>query len=427
MNRVKKIVSFSIVFAALTARVLAQELTFNGYLNSGIGVINSDAKDADTIVKAYAVDAWQNAYRIRLNGAYTNADKTAGVNFRFQTQAKQGLAVQSGIDVYAFSIPYFYGWVQFLNGIFTASGGLVDDGTWAAGDYWIIDDAGEGIGVQLRAKPLKELELGVGAYLASQLGSGDNNALAITDFSKLALKAGDVKYVYSGSFTLPNVFRAGASFRWKNKAGHNGTDIANGYVYDGRQESSALLGDIRLLAVKNLTALAAFSFDKIEDFDAVGNIIFSETFAYKADALNIGLNAVQFLYNRRVNNEKVDYDPGLLFNLWGSYAIDRVVPRLDLAYFTGGQSNTANAKLAYDRHGYTDKPGVKDNDDDYTTIGIRPSVKFNFNSNTFIELGDVINIDTVNFDAGSPYADSDDAGKKNRITNVFYIDLKWSF
>jgi hypothetical protein len=419
MNRIPKIVSFSIVFAALTARVLAQELTFNGYVNSGIGVINSDAKDADTIVKAYAVDAWQNAYRIRLNGTYTNADKTAGVNFRFQSQSK--------IDASALNIPYFYGWVQFLNGIFTASGGLVDDGTWATADYWIIDDAGEGIGVLLKAKPFAGLDLGVGAYLASQLGGGDNNALAITDFSKLVLKAGDVKYVYSGSFTLPDVFRAGASFRWKNKAGHNGTAIADGYVYDGRQESSALLGDIRLLAVQNLTAAAAFSFDKIEDFDAAGNIVFSETFGYKAGGLNIGLNAVQFLYNRSVANEKIDCDPGLLFNIWGSYAIGSVVPRLDFVYFAGGQSNTANAKLGYDRHGYTDKPGVKDADDDYSTIGIRPSVKFNFNSSTFIELGDAINIDAVNFDVNSPYADSDDAGKKNRITNVFYVDLKWSF
>ena len=421
----KKLISGLVLFAAMGAAVFAQGLKLGGYVNSGVGVIASDAKDFDTIVKAYALDSWQNGYRLRLNGSWTNEEKNAGVNFRLQSQSK--------LTAGYISLPYFYGWVTFLNDIFTVSGGIVDNGAWTSADFWINDDAGEGLGALLKATPLPGLDLGFGAYLASQQGGGNNNILDIAgasnDLGKVTPKIGDVKYVYSGSFTLPEVFRVGASFRWKNKAGWDAASADPGYK--GRHESSALFGDLRFLVVKDLTAVAAFSFDKIEDFDNAGNIIISETFAYKIDDLGFGLNAAQFFYNRTSVNasgklEKVDYDPGLFFNLWGSYAIDKIVPRLDLVYFIGGQSSPAAGGYKYDRHdGYAAKAGRADADDDYSVFSIRPSVKFNLAANTFIEIGDMINVDSTNF-AGS-YKDSGDAEKKNRLTNVFYLDFKWSF
>jgi hypothetical protein len=422
----KKLISGLVLFAAMGAAVFAQGLKLGGYVNSGIGVIASDEEDFDAIVKAYAVDAWQNGYRFRLNGSWTNEEKNAGVNFRFQSQSK--------LTAGYLSLPYLYGWVQFLNDIFTVSGGIVDDSTWTTADFWIGDDAGEGLGALLKAAPVTGLDLGFGAYLASQQSGGGNNVLGSggIDFSTVALKIGDVKYVYSGSFTLPEVFRVGASFRWKNKAGWDAASANPGY--GGRHESSALFGDVRLLAVKDLTAVAAFQFNKIEDFDNKGDILFSETFGYKIDSLGIGLNAAQFFYNRTAvdpvsgDTKKVDHDPGLFFNLWGSYAIGKVVPRLDLVYFIGGQSRPANNAFTYDRHegyGPQKNPGLADVDDDYSVFSARPSVKFNLAANTFIEIGDMINFDSGNFDGS--YADSGDTKKKDRLTNVFYVDFKWSF
>ena len=422
----KKLISGLVLFAAMGAAVFAQGLTLGGYVNSGIGIISSDEKDSDTIVKAYAVDAWQNGYRFRLNGSWANEEKTSGVNFRLQSQSKLAAGY--------LSLPYLYGWVKFLNNIFTVSGGIVDDGTWATADFWIGDDVGEGLGVLLKATPVAGLDLGFGAYLASQQSGGSNNILGSgdLDLASVALKIGDVKYVYSGAFTLPEVFRVGASFRWKNKAGQD-TNSLTKPGYQGRHESSALFGDLRLLAVKDLTAVAAFYFNKIEDFDNSGDITISETVSYKIGDLGLGLNAAQFFYNRTAPNasgklEKVDYDPGLFFNLWGSYAFGKVAPRLDLVYFIGGQSRPAGGTNTYDRHeGYGPKSGIADKDDDYSVFSIRPSVKFNLAANTFIELGDMINFDSVNFDTSSPYADSGDAKKKERLTNVFYVDVKWSF
>ncbi|GHV69879.1 hypothetical protein AGMMS49928_14590 [Spirochaetia bacterium] len=399
-------------------------------MNSGLGVISSDEKDFDTLVKAYAVDSGVNGYRFRLNGAYTNEDKTAGVNLRLQSQSNIGLGY--------ISIPYFYGWVKFLNNIFTAEGGIVDDGAWTTADFWINDDVGEGLGALLKATPITGLDLGVGAYIISQQSGSANNAFnydiagvtTLPDFANVKPKIGDVKYVYSGSYTLPDVFRIGASFRWKNKAGWDTKSQNPALSYEGRQEHSALLGDLRLLAVKDLTAVVAFNFDTIEDFGNKGNITFSETFGYKIGGLGLGLNAAQYFYNRTdAAGDKVDYDPSLAFNLWGSYAIGKAVPRLDLVYFLGGQSNVASGALAYHRNGYTNKAAVADVDDDYSVFGIRPSVKINFNGSTFIEIGDAINFDSSNKEGAYAItgATGDDAKIKDRLTNVFYIDWKWSF
>jgi hypothetical protein len=73
----------------------------------------------------------------------------------------------------------------------------------------------------------------------------------------------------------------------------------------------------------------------------------------------------------------------------------------------------------------TGTPGLKDKDDDLSVFSVRPSVKINLDSRIFLEIGDMINIDFGNFDGA--YKDSDDAKKKSLFTNVFYVDVKFSF
>jgi len=183
---------------------------------------------------------------------------------------------------------------------------------------------------------------------------------------------------------------------------------------------------LRVLAVKNLTAVVVGTFDKLEKFEKRGNIMFSETFGYKLDNLNVGLNAVQFLYNRTdASDNKIDYNPGLLFNPWVSYTIDKIVPRLDLVYFMGGQSKTANGNNQWERRGFANVAKEKDAKDDYSVFSIRPSVKLNLDNRTFLEIGDMINIDSATKDGA--YKDSSDATKKSLFSNVFYVDVKFSF
>jgi hypothetical protein len=448
----KKFLVLTALILAAAAAVFAQELKFDGYLNSGVGIVTDDNEDHDPYFKAFGVDSESNGFRFRLNGSYQNEAKNAGARFRLQGQRRID---QSGY----LSMPYLYGWVGFLENKITLTGGLVDDGTWTSADWYWNDDTGEGLGLLLKLEPIKGLNLGFGAYAISQQGGGGNNWLQYTpittgtdpntgaptytagtnrlpNFSEIMLKPEDVKYTFNAAYTMPDTFRLGAIYRTQNKAGWTGTRYLDNdkYTYGGREESAFLQAELRVLAVKNLTAVVVGAFNRLEEFDKRGNIMFSETFGYKLDNLNVGLNAAQFLYNREdAAGNKIDADPGLLFNPWVSYTIDNVIPRLDLVYFAGGRSKMTSENQ-WERRGFvpqggavdaTGNPGVKDKDDDLSVFSVRPSVKLNLDSRIFLEIGDVINMDFGNFDGA--YKDSGDANKKSLLTNVFYVDVKFSF
>jgi len=399
----KKLAVIPVMFALLAGALYAQELRFDGYINSGLGVIN--AADNDTVVKAFGVDSESNGYRFRLNGSYTNEAKNTGARFRLQSQRRID---QAGY----FSIPYVYGWAGFFDSRITLTGGIVDDGTWTTADWWWNDDQGEGLGLLLKVTPIEGLSLGIGAFTISQQSGGSNNILSFSgslpNFGSILIKAEDAKYTFNAAYTMKDAFRLGVSFRTKNQAGWAPSTAVPpaDYPFNGREETGQLIGEFRLLAVKDLAAVIVGVFDKLDDFSDSGNITISETFAYKINnEINAGLDMVQFLYNR-----PTDEDPGLLFHLWGSYSIGSVVPRIDLTYFIGGRSNTSQQ---YHRRGYAAAAN------DFSVFGVRPSVRINLDSRTFVEIGDAINLD---FDKNSGYA-----GEDSQFTNVFYIDVKWSF
>jgi len=452
----KKFLVLAALVLITSTAVFAQELKFDGYLNSGLGVVTNDREGDDPYFKAFGVDSESNGYRFRLNGSFTNEAKNAGARFRLQGQ--RNLSLASGY----LSMPYLYGWLGFLENKITLTGGLVDDGTWTSADWWWNDDTGEGLGLLLKGEPIKGLNLGFGVYTISQQSGGNNNYLQVQatetyirespttpgsfepatrtinrlpNFNEIMLKPEDVKYTIGAAYTMPDTFRFSTIFRTKNKAGWTANRNQDNYTYLGREESAFLQAELRVLAVKNLTAVVVGSFNRLEEFDKRGNMMFSETFGYKLDNLNVGLNAVQLVYNREdTAGKKIDTDPGLLFNPWVSYTIDKIVPRLDLVYFMGGRSKTASGANQWERRGFVAQggnlddngtPGLKDKDDDYSVFSIRPSVKLNLDSRIFLEIGDMINIDFGNFDGA--YKDSDDAKKKSLFTNVFYIDVKFSF
>ena len=269
------------------------------------------------------------------------------------------------------------------------------DSSWETTDWWINDDVGEGLGTLLKINPVEGLSLGVGAYLISQEGSGRNNQLG-RGIPGHTLKAEDSKYVFGASYTLKDTFYLGASFRTQNQAGDD--DLKTN---TGRQESSQLIGDLRIFAIKKLTAVIAYSFNNLYDFNNSGAMIFSESLGFNAaDDLNIGLNAVQFISNKEEHENS-----SMLFNLWGSYAIDKIVPRLDLTYYYGGNSHAAN----YHRRGYQDPVY----DYDCSVFSIRPSVKINIDNRTHLEIGNVTHLNNPNDDL--------------KAANVFYVDFKWNF
>jgi len=190
---------------------------------------------------------------------------------------------------------------------------------------------------------------------------------------------------------MKDMFRLGFSYRSESESGGSG------------ENSSIAYGEFRFLGLKDLTAVAAASMNNLgEDFSDAGQIIISETFGYKINNLNLGLNAVQFLFNN-------DADTGLLFNLWTSYTINSVIPRLDLVYFMGGNSTLMTTAETWQRKGF-----AASGNEDISVFSIRPSVRFQLDNRTHLEIGDMFNMDMVK--------DAD-----NTLSNVFYIDLRWNF
>ncbi|MCL2881257.1 MAG: hypothetical protein FWF29_13525, partial [Treponema sp.] len=218
-----------ILLLTMSGTAFTQELKFDGYINSGLGLINSDTDGDKGHVKAFGVDSESNGYRFRLNGSYTNEAKNAGAKFRIQSQRDLS---KSGY----FSLPYAYGWVSFLDNKLTLNGGIVNEPTWQTGDFWLTYDVvGDGLGALLKATPVNGLDLGFGAYVLNPQSGANNNMLniggSLPNFANAIPAAGDVKYSYHAAYTLADTFRVAASFRWKNKAGGNGTVVASGYKY----------------------------------------------------------------------------------------------------------------------------------------------------------------------------------------------------
>ena len=373
--------TFSIVFVLSFASAViigAQELKFDGYINSGIGVYSTDVDGENTQFMAYGVDSERNIGRFRLNGAYTSESKIYGANFRFQVQGanKQNIV----------AVPFAYGWLK-PHDIINIKFGLVDDGTWATADFLFNDDQGEGAGVLARITPIAGLDFGVGAYIAD-FDSGSNNNV----FPSMAttLNWWDAKYTVNLAYTMDKIFRFMASFRNENTLAGN--------AYPGTAQA---LMEFRFLAVNNLTAVFVGQFNNLgENFIDAGTINIYETAGYKMGDLNFGLNAAQYFPIRQGG------DFGLHINPWVSYALfkGKFVPRLDVNYFIAGEQNGTN----YNRKALRIPSNGVINTDDFV-FSTRPSLKFNLDSRNFIEIGDAIYYQEKN---GS-----------NKLSNVFYLDF----
>jgi hypothetical protein len=371
------------VLAFVSSLGFTQELKFDGYLNSGLGFVLSDSPKGPAKFQAYGVDSERNFGRFRFNGAYTGESENAGVNFRLQLQGNKDTAGSNAYNIPL--LPYAYGWFKPLD-ILTIKGGLVDDSTWETAG-WFKDDQGEGVGILVKLN-MAGMDIGVGAFTASQLGSSDNNKLGVDPGA--AVDWDSVKYTFNFAYTMPEVFRIMLSGRTWNQSGNNTSPHA--------------LAEFRLLAVKGITAILEVEADKLnKDYGSKGDLNFFETFSWKTGSLGLGLNAAEFF-----SMDSAKTDPGLEFNPWVSYALAEgsIVPRLDVVFFLGGEANGNNYHRKYN--------AFKANYDfgDYV-FSARPSVKFALNSKTSVEIGDAFFYQKKTGSSG--------------MTNVFYTDLVVKF
>ncbi|MDR0998691.1 MAG: hypothetical protein LBL70_06455 [Treponema sp.] len=396
--------------------LFAQEIKFDGYVNSGLGVVYSSEENApDPYIAAAGVDSWNNSFRIRLHATYANEAGNAGAFLRLQASGGHN----------AVSLHSAYGWFSAFDKILTVKGGIVDDGTWNTGGTYLNGDMGEGLGVLARITPISGLDIGLGAYLAETPGEGsnsvfsDNSGVEGISFGSsryYAQELDQAKYTFSLGYTLPELLKFVAGFRPKSEAG----------IGAGKTLPSRLRAGASLLAVPNLKAVLELELDNLQDFSSQvgdenawgaaitdafsssGKINIYETFQYNLGSLSAGLWAAQWL------SQAEDADLGLYVNPWVSYTLGSIVPRLDLGYGSGARAGFNNNNLNWHRANYN---AVYDSD--VSVISIRPSVVFNIDSKTFVEIGDLIDIDG---NKTTKWGDDD-----SRISNVFYVDFKWAF
>ena len=378
---------FCVVLVAVfvTAFCFAQELKFDGYVNSGIGLwMSNEEGNDDPQLMIYGVDSERFFGRFRLNGAYTNADQTIGANFRLQVQGTGSRTESGNIPTLAFG----YGWTKLAD-IFTIKVGLVDDGTWATGDVIYNDDQGEGAGMLVRVSPITGLDLGVGAYVASYESGSNNNVIPVLPSQFVFNEA---KYTFNAAYTMDKVFRLMLSGRTKNET-----------EGDSAAKTSHALAEFRLLSINNLTAVLVGEVNKLDDYSDNGEISLYQTIGYRMGDLTFGINAAQYLRNVPSGSDAAD-DLGLRFNPWVSYALNegKIVPRVDLVYFMGGRQNGTN----YHRKGFSTTY-----DKESYVINARPSVRFNLDNRTSLEIGD------------SFYFNKPDKDLDGVINNVFYTDF----
>jgi hypothetical protein len=474
----KKLGILAVLLAAgvvVASGLFAQEIKFDGYVNTGLGVVYSDEKKPDDTPDFYlaaaGVDSWNNAFRIRLHATYTNETGNAGAFLRLQASGGY-----TGINLHS-----AYGWFSALDNILTVKGGIVDDGTWNTGGAYLNGDMAEGLGALAKISPMSGLDIGVGAYLTETPGEGTNSAYSDNATVENFLFSGryyahefdQAKYTFSLGYTLPDLVKFVASYRTKSEVA-----IGSNPYLPSRMRAGA-----SLLAVPNLKAVLELELDNLQDFKkmevgdktawntdsnphtiggtgalggtsnrgtigASGKINIFETVQYDMGSLSVGLWAAQWLSMGEKPNKDTGVaeaaDLAFYVNPWVSYTIGSLVPRLDLGYGSAARANfnsitpgttsvtnpnppPANLTVptysnAENWHRTNYSPMY---DSDWSVISIRPSIKINLDANTFVEIGDLIDIDGA--PKGAWNRGNAEVTEDSRISNVFYVDFKWSF
>jgi hypothetical protein len=378
-----------LLILAVAGGAFAQGFTFSGYLNGGLGVFIPDGGTA--YVAPISRDAGVAGMRARFIGAYTNEDNTAGLNFRLQAQ--NDYAGTAGL--YSF-FDFYYGWVSALGGMVTVYGGRVDNGTFNTSDAIFADDMGEGLGLLTIIKPIPILQIGLGGYATGVLDPT----------TRPAQKLGDVRGTVGIAVTT-DAFKIVAAARNPNKIGDTTAAPPTNQISQG-SFGFAYTG------MKDLTAALAVVGENLEEFGDIGTIRFFETFGYNG-ITNLSLN----LSFWEGINQATGKDFSFRVWFWASYALKDgdIVPRLDVNYLVAGEYDNFQRLHLDDRYAATYNK-------DQVLLSARPSVSFKANSNSWLEIGYLVNYDLGDASASKNTNASTSA---KGVHSAIYADIRVSF
>jgi len=400
----KKVLIGLLVLAVAGGGVFAQEWRFQGDMWAGLGIWLTDHDDSDDQYIG-VVSNERDGMRSQLTTTVNNADNTAGLNFRFRADGSQNVNMSHG-----------FGWISFMENMFTLYGGDIDD---AAGfnsfDRMTGARMGEGHGLRLLVRPMDNLAISLGAYTGREGWmnlDGANNTQA--------------KYTFAVRFDEPDLFRVIVGMRNTNEVGRGFdgwrgnltadsmredilADFEDGYINaaqrdalladlpglnpGGRTQASAayLSFEYLGLAGDGIHLAASAFFQNLEEFSDFGSMHFYASFGHTGlvEGMNLGLGVGLSLSNAHDDMLGGAYTPHIW--VWGSveYQLtDSVFPRLDLHYVRGGVGSGEFANM----HNRNFARGGAVFHEDASFMRVQPSAQFRFGSNTFIELGCVVDL-----------------------------------
>jgi len=327
---------FVLLLLAFVAGGLFAQFSFSGMVNGGIAMVIDDGDDPTFAVSSKA-QAF-NGGRAQFNVMYTNEDKTAGLNIRVRFPNIINNSVQPRIA---------QGWIKGLDGLLTVYGGRFAGSIFATMDplsdsCYFIDNHW---GLYALVKPVDMFTLGVGGILgAGTTLPGNDKARAVIAFR----------------VDMPDLLNLAAAAELGGYAGYD-----NAYL------------TFKITAVKDVNIAVTARALYLDDFSDFGKMIFYEYFGYNGvENLSVNLGLVQGL------SQASGADLYFRGWFWLTYAIDNIVPRLDVNYIMGGRyTNDGGLNQNWDFEGQWNFNG------DDTMLAISPSVQFRITGSTFVDIG----------------------------------------
>jgi hypothetical protein len=381
----KKIMAALLVAALVAGSAFGQTLKIGGRVDTGFALQTSadpePPVDNGPSFTPYAQDANVSAFRINLDVTATNAAGNAGVEFRFRADA-----TNEG----SFKVPYAEGWWKPLD-ILKVTAGFIDDGSFNS--LGTNDgDVDEGLGTLLVLSPTSDFSIGAGVYYG-KFASGK----PINDTASTPVYLKDAKYTFGAKYTVPGIVALAGSFRTGEV--QNSTD-PDALPYNMNEPSAAVFG-ASLLAVPNLKAAVELKAERLDKFGDFGTTTVYENFVYTLDALQVGVNGREKLF------QADGFETAILVHPFVQYTTGKFVPRLDFGYIINGNTNDANKK--FDEGNFA-LSGAKDTNG----MKIVPSVQYNIDGKTYVKASFVYNTDTP--------AVGDDTS-----SSFFVVNFRWNF
>lgn len=269
----KKLIVLLLAFAmvgAVSAQAAAPApaLKLSGALYGGVQY----ESDTDVVSFARWYGGSLNAFRVRVNGSYSN--DTIGAAFRLQTN------VPGTAPTYARA----FGWAKFFGGKLTANVGKLGDYTFAStyNSFGAFDGTE---GMELIVAPVAGLK--IGAILPVAVAGGKTLAKTFQDMA------------FGAAYSIKDVADITATVDLSDTA------------------KPTVTGFVNVKAVKNLTAYIEYKGTLVGD--AAGNNYIFEYAYYNMDKLTVGVMADQKLYNNGTTAADISISPDVAYDITDAF------------------------------------------------------------------------------------------------------------